>query len=103
MSEFYEVPSFPQTVPDLEQLLSHDAKATPPDKYRVLADVSAWTTNMGYPGYTNSAIGEIINTGLISTMFAQAATGKLTPEEALNQADAQVQRIFQKWRERGKM
>jgi multiple sugar transport system substrate-binding protein len=103
MSEFYEFPSFPQTVPDLEQLLSHDAKGAPPDKYRVLADVSAWTTNMGYPGSTNSAIGEIINTGLISMMFAQAATGKLTPEEALNQADVQVQRIFQKWRERGKM
>jgi hypothetical protein len=36
-------------------------------------------------------------------MFAQAATGKLSPEEALSQADAQVQRIFQKWRERGKI
>jgi hypothetical protein len=36
-------------------------------------------------------------------MFAQAATGKLSPEEALQQADTQVQRIFQTWRERGKV
>jgi hypothetical protein len=35
--------------------------------------------------------------------MGQAATGKLTPEEALNQADAQVQRIFQKWHDRGKI
>ena len=35
--------------------------------------------------------------------MGQAAAGKLTPEEALNQADAQVQRIFQTWRERGKI
>ena len=35
--------------------------------------------------------------------MGQAATGKLTPEEALTQADAEIQRIFQKWRERGKI
>jgi hypothetical protein len=35
--------------------------------------------------------------------MGQAATGKLTPEGALNQADAEIQRIFQKWRERGKI
>jgi hypothetical protein len=36
-------------------------------------------------------------------MFAQAATGKLSPEEALAQADAQVQSVFKKWRDRGKI
>src|SRR5262245_40577272 len=77
--------------------------ATPPDKYNVLVDAGNWTTNIGYPGYTNAAIAEIFNSGLIGKLMGQAATGKLTPEEALNQADAQVQRIFQKWRERGKV
>jgi multiple sugar transport system substrate-binding protein len=102
-SRFYNTPCFPQTVPDLQKLQDHDAKATPSDKYRVLSDAGDWTTNVGYPGYTNAAIAEIFNSGLIGKMMGQAATGKLTPEEALNQADAQVQRIFQKWRERGKV
>jgi multiple sugar transport system substrate-binding protein len=102
-SEFYTFPSFPQTVPDLQTLLAHDAKATPPDKYAVLADAGEWTTNVGYPGYTNAAIGEVYTTGVISRMFAQAATGKLSPEEALAQADAQVQSVFKKWKERGKI
>jgi multiple sugar transport system substrate-binding protein len=102
-SELYNTPCFPQTVPDMQALLSHDAKATPPDKYKVLVDAETWTTNAGYPGYTNVAIAEIFNSGLIGKMMGQAATGKLTPEEALNQADAGIQRIFQKWRERGKI
>jgi multiple sugar transport system substrate-binding protein len=102
-SELYDLPCFPHTVPDLPQLVARDARATPPDKYAVLADAAQWTTNMGYPGHANAAISEIISTGLISTMFAQAATGKLSPADALNQADAQVQGIFQKWRERGKI
>src|SRR5262245_11647158 len=102
-SEFFNFPCFPQTVPDLKTLLAKDDKAQPPDKYKVLEDALDWVTNVGYPGYANAAIDEIFNTWVIPTMFAQAATGKLTPEEALNQADAQVQRIFQKWRERGKI
>jgi multiple sugar transport system substrate-binding protein len=102
-SEFYNFPCFPQTVPDLKQLISHDAKATPPEKYKVLEDVLDWATNVGYPGYANAAIDEIFSTWVISTMFAQAAAGRLTPEAALSQADQEVKRIFQKWRERGKV
>jgi multiple sugar transport system substrate-binding protein len=102
-SEFYNFPCFPQTVPDLQQLISHDANANPPDKYKVLEDVLNWATNVGYPGYANAAIDEIFSTWVISTMFAQAAVGKLTPAEALDQADTEVKRIFQKWRERGKV
>jgi multiple sugar transport system substrate-binding protein len=103
VSGFYNMPCFPHTVPDMQALLSHNAKATPPDKYKVLSDAGDWTTNVGYPGYTNAAIAEVFNSGLIGKLMGQAATGKLTPEEALNQADAQVQRIFQTWRERGKI
>jgi multiple sugar transport system substrate-binding protein len=102
-SEFYTFPCFPQTVPDLKTLIARDDKAKPPEKYKVLEDALDWVTNIGYPGYANAAIDEILHTWVISTMFAQAATGKLSLEEALNQADAQVQRIFQKWRERGKI
>jgi multiple sugar transport system substrate-binding protein len=84
-------------------LCARDAQATPPDKYKILADALTWSTHLGYPGSTNAAIDEIFNTWLLSSMFAQAATGKLSPEEALHQANTQVQRIFQTWRERGKV
>ena len=102
-SALYNLPCFPQTVPDLESLCARDAQATPPDKYKILADALTWSTHLGYPGSTNAAIDEIFNTWLLSSMFAQAATGKLSPEEALHQANTQVQRIFQTWRERGKV
>jgi hypothetical protein len=36
-------------------------------------------------------------------MCAQAATGQLTPEDALDQADREARRIFQNWKERGKV
>ncbi len=100
-SEFYNFPCFPETVPDLKDLIAHDAKAKPPDKYKVLEDVLDWATNVGYPGYANAAIDEIFSTWVVSTMFARAATGALTPEEALGQADKAVQGIFKKWQERG--
>ena len=54
---------FSQTVPDLESLCAHDAQATPPDKYKILADALTWTTHLGYPGYTNAAIDEILTPG----------------------------------------
>ena len=102
-SEFYNFPCFPQTVPDLTQVISNDAKATPPDKYKVLEDVLDWATNVGYPGYANAAIDEVFSKWIVSTMFAQAAVGKMSPEAAMNQADVEVRRIFKKWRAKGKL
>jgi multiple sugar transport system substrate-binding protein len=102
-SQFYNFPCFPQMVPDLKQLITNDGQALPRDKYKVLEDVSEWTTNVGYPGYANAAEDEIFNSWTISTMFAQAASGKMTPEEALRQTDEKVQRIFQKWRDQNKV
>lgn len=58
-------------------------------------------TNDGYPGYANAATDEIFNTWVLNTMFAKAATGDETPENALQQADVACKRIFAKWRERG--
>jgi multiple sugar transport system substrate-binding protein len=102
-SRFQNTPAFPETVPDLATLLADDAGANSPDKYALLADVATWTTNVGYPGYTNPAIAEIFHAGLIPTMCARAATGQLTPEEALDQADREVRAIFESWKERGKV
>ncbi len=102
-SEYYNFPCFLQTVPDLKSLIAHDPNAKPPDKYKVLEDSLEWATNVGYPGYANVAIDEIFSTWVISTMFAQAASGKLSPEDALHQADQEVKRIFKKWKNKGKV
>ena len=102
-SEFYNFPCFAKTVPDLKQQLANDPRAKPADKYKVLEDVLDWATNVGYPGYANAAIDETFNTWVINTMFAKAATGAETPEDALSAAEAQCQRIFAKWKEKGKI
>ena len=102
-SGFQNMPIFPDAAPDLAQLISNDANAIPTDKYNVLAEASTWTTNVGYPGYTNAAIAEVMGRGLIPTMCAKAATDELTPEEALDQADTEIRRIFEEWEESGKI
>jgi multiple sugar transport system substrate-binding protein len=100
-SEFYNFPCFPETVPDLQQLIAHDPKANPPDKYAVLGDVLDWATNVGYPGYANAAIDEVFSTWVVNTMFAKAATGTMSPEDALSEAEAACTRIWEKWQEKG--
>ena len=100
-SEYYNFPCFAKTVPDLKKLVSYDKKAHPPDKYKVLEDVLDWATNVGYPGYANAAIDETFSTWVISTMFARAASGMMSPEDAIKAADKKVQGIFKKWRAKG--
>jgi multiple sugar transport system substrate-binding protein len=99
--EFYDFPSFEKTVPDLQKLIANDPKAHPADKYKVLDDVLNWATNVGYPGYANAAIDEIFGTWVLNVMFAKAASGSASPEEALREADAACKRIFGKWKEKG--
>lgn len=99
--EYYDFPCFWKTVPDLPKLLANDPKAAPPDKYKVLEDVQNWATNVGYPGYSNAAIDEIFSTWVLNVMFAKAATGAATPEEALKEGEAACKRIFGKWKEKG--
>ena len=97
-SEFYNFPCFPATVPDMEKRLAGDAKAVPPDKYKVLGGVSKWVTNVGYPGYATAAIDEVFNTFVLPTMFAKAARDEMKPEDAVRAADTELKRIFAKWK-----
>ena len=97
-SEFYNFPCFPQTVPNITQLISNDPKASPPDKYKVLANVLDWATNVGYPGYATAAIDEVFNTFVLPTMFAKAAQDVMTPEESVAAAEKEIKRIFDKWK-----
>ncbi len=102
-SKFYNFPSFPGTVPDLTQRLANDPRAKPSNKYAVLQDVLDWTVNVGYPGYTTAAIDETFNTWILNSMFAKAATGVASPQDALDDAHAQCAAIWEKWRARGKI
>jgi multiple sugar transport system substrate-binding protein len=38
---------------------------------------------------------------VLNVMFAKAATGAESPEDALKEADAACKRIFGKWKEKG--
>ncbi len=102
-SEFYNFPTFPQLVPDLKQLVAMDRKASPPEKYAIFTDADRWTVNVGYPGYANAAIDEIWKAWLLPRMFADAASGRLSPEQALDQYAGQAVQIFDTWRARRKV
>lgn len=99
-SEFYNFPCFWNQVPDLTKLLAGDTKGKPAGKYNVLADALDWATNVGYPGYATAAIDEVFNTWVINTMFAQASTGAMSPEDAIKEADAKCKKIWAKWQEK---
>ena len=99
-SEFYNFPCFPKQVPDLKQMLQKDSKGKPPDKYAVLADSLDWATNVGYPGYSNAAIDDIYSQWIVNNMFAKAAQGVMSPEDAVKEAEAKAKDIFAKWKER---
>ena len=96
------LPVFPGSVPDYAQLIT-DNNADLSTKYPMLANADDWSTQLGYPGSPNPAIAEIYNVGLIPNMFAAVATGKMTTEEALTQADQSVRKIFDNWRTLGKI
>ncbi len=98
-SQYYNFPCFSSTVPDLEQLLAQDPHK-PLGKYKVLGDVTKWATNVGYPGYANAAVDEIFNTWVLNTMFAKAASGAMSPADAVKEADRRCKAIHEKWREK---
>ncbi|MBP6020006.1 MAG: extracellular solute-binding protein [Burkholderiaceae bacterium] len=100
-SQFYNFPSFPATVPDLETLIANDPNGQPNDKYKVLGQLMNQATNVGYPGYANAATDEIFNTWVLNTMFAKAAAGNTSPENAIKEAHATCKRIFEKWHQKG--
>src|SRR5207245_10793988 len=81
----------------------NDKKGKPAGKYSVLADAQQWATNVGFPGYANAAVDEIYSTRVLNTMFGQASTGAMPPEDAVKEADAKCRKIWQKWKERNQL
>ena len=75
-SRFYNLPPFPQAVPDLADLVARDDEAQPPTKYALMADAETWTTNIGHPGHANAATDEVFFQFIVPKMFAAAARGR---------------------------
>jgi multiple sugar transport system substrate-binding protein len=101
-SELYDFSAFDGLVPQLDGWLAKDPFGSKPaDKLTVLKDSMAWTTNLGHPGPANTAVGEVNATFIIPNMYAQAARGDKSPQQAVADAHAQVEQIFAKWRSKG--
>jgi len=101
-SELYDFPGFEKLSPKLPEWLDDDPFGSKPaDKLAVLKDALDWTTNVGYHGYANTAIGEVFGTFIIPNMYARAARGRATAEQAVAGAQAQIEPIFAKWRKKG--
>jgi multiple sugar transport system substrate-binding protein len=104
-SELYNFPAFESTVPQLEgegSWLENDPFGSrPADKLTVLLTAKDTVTYLGWPGASNPAAAEVYATNIIPTMMGKAALGELTPEEAIAEAETQINDIFDKWREKG--
>jgi multiple sugar transport system substrate-binding protein len=101
-SELYDFPGFEKLSPKLNDWLAHDPfGSNPPNKLSVLKDSLDWSRNVGYAGTANTAIGEVFGTFIIPNMLAAAARGKASSQEAVKDAESQMNAIFAKWRKKG--
>ncbi len=104
-SKLYNFPAFMSTVPKLLESggwLDADPFASrPANKLQILKNAEDWSVNVGYPGSANAANGEVFDTFIIPDMFANAASGKMTPQESIKDAEKKINDIFAKWREKG--
>ncbi len=116
-SKLYNFPSYPGSVAEagvpvaqkpaagnkwLEQVTANDPfGSTPPTKLKPISTALKWATNIGHPGPANPAESEIFDTFVLPTMFANAATGRMSAKQALDEAHEQAKKIFEKWRGKG--
>jgi multiple sugar transport system substrate-binding protein len=101
-SELYDLPAWPSLVPQLNGWLDDDPYgAKPANKLALLKNATSWSANIGYPGPSNPAIGEIFSTNVLPTMFGRAARGQMTAKQAVADAEEQINKIFKNWRGRG--
>ncbi len=92
-------PIYQKTVPNLIVRLEDDPRADPPYKYKELKDALFWTRNLGFPGYANPVGMEVFNSFVIPRMFISVLTGRSSPEDAVQAAEAEVTRIADRWKQ----
>jgi multiple sugar transport system substrate-binding protein len=96
-SEGYNHPMIPGVVPPPMPFFSNDPTSHPNDKLKVLETAIEWNDIYGYPGPDTAAIDEVANNFIIVDMMANAATGKMTPEDAMKWAEKEISAVFAKW------
>jgi multiple sugar transport system substrate-binding protein len=101
-SELYDLPAFAKLTPQRDDWLSNDPFGSKPaDKLSVLKDALTWSKNVGYRGPASAATGEVFATFIVPNMFAEAARGQSSAQEAVEKAESQMKPIFDKWRQKG--
>jgi multiple sugar transport system substrate-binding protein len=104
-SGFYNFPAWTNAVPGGFRAMNRMAAADshkPRGKYTILTTIARrYTTNVGYPGFANAAVGDIFNQFLIPQMFAQVAQGKMSPADAARSMQGQFRSLYGKWRGQG--
>jgi multiple sugar transport system substrate-binding protein len=101
-SKLYDFCAWDKLTPQLSGWLGSDPFGSKPaDKLNFLAKATDWSTNIGHPGPSNTAEGEVFNTFVIPNMFARAARGQVSARQAVAEAEAQIKPIFAKWRQQG--
>jgi len=96
-STAYNMPVFEHIVPKPMPILANDPTSHPPDKLKVLETSNEWMCIYGWPGPGTPQAAEVAGNYIVTDMMAQAATEKMTPEEALNWADKQIVAVYKKW------
>jgi multiple sugar transport system substrate-binding protein len=104
-SGFYNFPAWTNAIKGGFATMNKMAAADthkPRGKYTILTTIARrYTTNVGYPGFANAAVGDIFNQSLIPQMFAQVAQGKMTPEDAARSMQGKFRSIYGTWRGQG--
>jgi len=104
-SNLFNFPSFPGAYP-LKQVYKTAAADTHPPrgKYTILTTVaSKYTRNLGYPGYSNAAISEVLDKFVIPRMFARVSQGTMSPAESVRSTAGEMKAIWTKWKAAGKI
>ena len=101
-SELFNLPCFPQTVPQMAEWLSDDPfGSVPADKFSPFIKVGEWSVNLGHPGYSNPAIAQVLGENIVPNMMARVALGEQSAAEAVAQTHARIEAIFAHWRALG--
>ena len=93
----YNMPIYADIVPKPMPILSNDPTSHPPTKLAVTQTSDEWSAATGWPGPAWAATDEVYNDFILCDMMTKAATGAMTPEEAVKWATNECNLIFKKW------
>jgi multiple sugar transport system substrate-binding protein len=93
----YNMPIYANIVPKPMPILSDDPTSHPTTKLAILQTSDEWSAVTGWPGPAWAATDEVYNDFVICDMMTKAATGAMTPEEAVKWATNETKLIFKKW------